>query len=31
MELDEFIAIYKSLSLDDQNKLKAILKAKHFF
>ena len=31
MELDDIIAIYKSLSLDDQNKLKALLKAKHFF
>lgn len=31
MEVDDFIAIYKSLSLDDQNKLKAFLRAKHFF
>lgn len=31
MELADIIAIFKRLSLNDQNKLIALLKAKHFF
>jgi two-component SAPR family response regulator len=31
MELDDMISMYKRLSIDDQNKLKALLLAKHFF
>ena len=31
MELDDIIALYKRSSPEDQNKLKALLKAKHFF